>query len=137
MGRSSSATTGPTCAEAALDVALGLAKELGDAIVVVFGYAPPGIWGGEIAEHEEAIEELGEKVIGKAKEQARREGVEAEIELVTENGRRRRCSRSPTSASARMIVVGSYGERAAERGDPRLDPAQAAAHSRRAVPGGK
>ena len=65
---------GSDCGDAALDKALELAAELGDKVVVVFGYAPPGIWGGEIAEHEEAIEELGEKVIGKAQEQAAARG---------------------------------------------------------------
>ena len=51
---------GSDCGKAALDEALSLAKAVGDGIVLVFGYAPPGTWGGEIAEHEEAIEELGE-----------------------------------------------------------------------------
>ena len=67
---------GSACGEAALDAALGLAPPLGDEVTVVFGYAPPGIWGGEIADHEEAIEELGESVLGKAREQASRRGVE-------------------------------------------------------------
>jgi nucleotide-binding universal stress UspA family protein len=50
---------GSACGEAALDEALAIAPALGDGVTVVFGYAPPGIWGGEIAEHEKAIEELG------------------------------------------------------------------------------
>ena len=61
---------GSDCGNAALDAALELAKGLGDRVVVVFGYAPPGLWGGEIAEHEEAIEELGAKVIGQGAERA-------------------------------------------------------------------
>ena len=61
---------GSACGEAALDEALGAGPALGDTVTVVFGYAPPGIWGGEIADHEEAIEELGEKVLGEAREQA-------------------------------------------------------------------
>ena len=64
---------GSACGDAALDSALGIAGELGDKVVVVFGYAPPGLWGGEIAEHEEAIEELGEKVIGQGQEPGRGE----------------------------------------------------------------
>ena len=61
---------GSACGDAALASALEIAGELGDKVVVVFGYAPPGLWGGEIAEHEEAIEELGEKVMAEAKSQA-------------------------------------------------------------------
>ena len=65
---------GSDCGDAALDEALEMAEELGDEVVVVFGYAPPGLWGGEIAEHEEAIEELGEKVMAEAKAQRGRAG---------------------------------------------------------------
>ena len=101
---------GSACGEAALDAALELAGELGDGVVVVFGYAPPGLWGGEIAEHEEAIEELGEKVMARrasrrAAERASRSrsqlvakrGAEALIEVADER-------------DARMIVVGSFGD---------------------------
>ena len=38
---------GSSCGDAALDVALNAARDLsGEKVVVVFGYAPPGIWGG-------------------------------------------------------------------------------------------
>jgi nucleotide-binding universal stress UspA family protein len=102
---------GSACGEAALAEALRLAGPLGDHIIVVFGYAPPGIWGGEIADHEEAIEELGETVLSKARKQASdhgarivealvpKRGVEALIEVADER-------------EARMIVVGSFGESA-------------------------
>lgn len=43
---------GSDCSRAALDEGLRTAKSLGDDVVVVFGYSPPGLWGGEIAEHE-------------------------------------------------------------------------------------
>lgn len=100
---------GSSCGEAALATAIGLAGELGDRIVVVFGYAPPGVWGGEIVEHEEAIEEYGEKVTQHAREQAGDSDVEIEVELV---------AKRPAEAlidvaaqrQARMIVVGSFGE---------------------------
>lgn len=95
--------------EAALEGAIALAPQLGDQIVVVFGYAPPGIWGGEIAEHEEAIEEFGDKVTKRAREQASARGVEIEVALV---------AKRPAEAlieigderDARMIIVGSHGE---------------------------
>lgn len=100
---------GSDCSKAALNEAAALAKGLGDRLVVVFGYYPPGIWGGEIAEHVEALEELGAKVAGEARERAAAAGVEAEVELA---------AKRPSEAlvdvaaerGARMIVVGSYGE---------------------------
>ena len=100
---------GSACGEAALDKALEVAGELGDSVTVVFGYAPPGLWGGEIAEHEEAIEELGEKVTEGARRRAAERGAQIEVELVAKRaaealidvaGRR----------DARMIVVGSFGD---------------------------
>jgi nucleotide-binding universal stress UspA family protein len=100
---------GSDCGNAALDAGAELAKELGEAVVVVFGYAPPGVWGGEIAEHEEAIEELGEKMMGEAKQRAARKGVEIEPLMVA-----KRASEALIEVAeerdARMIVVGSYGD---------------------------
>jgi nucleotide-binding universal stress UspA family protein len=95
--------------DVALDKALDLAGGLGAEVVVVFGYAPPGVWGGEIAEHEEAIEELGEKVVSRAKAHAGERGASIETSLVP---------KKPSEAlievaderDASMIVVGSYGE---------------------------
>jgi nucleotide-binding universal stress UspA family protein len=77
---------GSNCGNIALDRTLELAKELGDGVVIVFGYAPPGIWGGEIADHEEAIEEFGEKVMGEAEERAQASGVTNEVALVAKRG---------------------------------------------------
>jgi len=100
---------GSDCGKAALDEALRLAKGLGDRVVVVFGYAPPGLWGGEIVEHEEAIEEFGEKVMGEARQRAEPSGVETELAMVP-----RKASQAlvevAQSRGARMIVVGSYGD---------------------------
>ena len=80
---------GSPAGEAALTAALDLAAPLGDKVVVVFGYAPPGPWGGEIAEHEEAIEELGERLMAKARAQASQRGAEIEEQLVGEAPGRR------------------------------------------------
>jgi nucleotide-binding universal stress UspA family protein len=102
---------GSACGEAALEAALGIGPALGDEITVVFGYAPPGIWGGEIADHEEAIEELGEKVLGKAREQAASQGVEIGEELVPKRGVEALID-AADARRARLIVVGSYGESA-------------------------
>jgi nucleotide-binding universal stress UspA family protein len=102
---------GSACGKAALEAALALAPSLGDEITVVFGYAPPGIWGGEIADHEEAIEELGEKVLGKARQQASGRGVELGEELVPKRGVEALIEVAE-ARDARMIVVGSFGESA-------------------------
>jgi nucleotide-binding universal stress UspA family protein len=102
---------GSACGEAALEAALALAPSLGDEVTVVFGYAPPGIWGGEIADHEEAIEELGEKVLGKARAQAAARGVEIGEELVPKRAVQALID-AADARDARMIVVGSFGESA-------------------------
>lgn len=102
---------GSACGEAALDTALGLAPPLGDEVTVVFGYAPPGLWGGEIADHEEAIEELGEKVLGKARRQAAALGVEIGERLVPKRGVEALIE-AADEGDARLIVVGSFGESA-------------------------
>jgi nucleotide-binding universal stress UspA family protein len=100
---------GSACGEAALDAALGLASKLGDEVIAVFGYAPPGLWGGEIAEHEDAIEELGEKVMGQARRQAEGSGVEFSSELVAKRAVAALID-AADEREARMIVVGSFGE---------------------------
>lgn len=100
---------GSDCSKAALDEGLGLAKGLGDRVVVVFGYAPPGIWGGEIVEHEEAIEELGEKVMGEAKQRAETAGVDAELAMVAKKAAEAIVDVAD-ARDARLIVVGSYGD---------------------------
>ncbi len=100
---------GSACGDAALNSALEIAGELSDSVTVVFGYAPPGLWGGEIAEHEEAIEELGEKVVAKAKAQAAEKGVEIEAQLVAKRAAEALIEVADRR-DARMIVVGSFGD---------------------------
>ena len=110
---------GSDCADAALDEALEFAGGLGDRIVVVFGYAPPGIWGGEIAEHEEAIEELGAKVLTRPErgrpsgasrsrlELVAKSGAEALIEVADEARRADDRRRQLRRGAARRAVLGS------------------------------
>jgi nucleotide-binding universal stress UspA family protein len=100
---------GTECSRAALDEALRTARELGDGVVAVFGYSPPGLWGGEIVEHEEAIEERGAKVLDEAKHQAEATGAEIEVELVAKRGSEAIVD-AADKRDARMIVVGSYGD---------------------------
>lgn len=100
---------GSACSESALDTAIGLAKDLGDGVTVVFGYAPPGLWGGEIADHEKAIEELGERLTAEASRRAAAQGIEAEIELVARRGSEALIEVADRR-NARLIVVGSHGD---------------------------
>jgi nucleotide-binding universal stress UspA family protein len=100
---------GSAASEAALEEALTIAAELGDGVVVAFGYAPPGIWGGEIAEHEEAIEEFGEKVTKQARDQAAKRGAEVEVELVAKRAAEAVIAIGD-ERNARMLVVGGTGE---------------------------
>lgn len=100
---------GSACGEAALEAALDLSRPLDDRVVVVFGFAPPGTWGGEIAEHEEAIEELGEKVMAGARKQAADRDAEIEVELVAKRAAEALIDVA-AAREARMIVVGSFGE---------------------------
>jgi nucleotide-binding universal stress UspA family protein len=100
---------GSACGKAALAEAVKLAKNMNDRVVLVFGYAPPGIWGGEIAEHEEAVAEFGEKVMGEAKRVTKADGIEAEYELVAKRPAEA-VAAVAEARDARMIVVGSYGD---------------------------
>jgi nucleotide-binding universal stress UspA family protein len=100
---------GSGCSRAALDEGLRTAEALGDQVVVVFGYSPPGLWGGEIVEHEEAIEERGTKVLEEAKHQAEAAGATVELELVAKRGSEAIVDVAD-KRNARMIVVGSYGD---------------------------
>ncbi|MGC1166598.1 MAG: universal stress protein [Solirubrobacterales bacterium] len=71
--------------------------------------APPGLWGGEIAEHEEAIEELGEKVMGSARARAAEQGVEIEGQLEPKRAADALIE-TAEQRDARMIFVGSFGD---------------------------
>ncbi len=93
----------------ALDKGLEMARDLGDGVVIVFGYAPPGYWGGEIADHEEAIEEFGEEVTAGARERAEAGGVPHEVKLVAKRAVDALVEVAE-ECDARMIVVGSQGE---------------------------
>jgi nucleotide-binding universal stress UspA family protein len=100
---------GSDSSKVALARAVELAKSLGDDVAVVFGYSPPGIWGGEIAEHEEAIEEFGEKLMEEARQQLQTGGVQAAYELVSKRGAEALLDVA-RQRDARMIVVGGAGE---------------------------
>jgi nucleotide-binding universal stress UspA family protein len=100
---------GSDCAKAALEQATGLARELGDKLVIVFGYQAHGYGGGPMTEHREAIKEYGEKITAEATGTPRAEGVDNEVVLVPEKGAEA-LSDLATQRKARMIVVGTHGE---------------------------
>lgn len=100
---------GTDSSKTALARAVELAKGLDDDVALVFGYSPPGIWGGEIAEHEEAIEEFGEKLMNEARQQVPADGVEVSYELVPKRGAEALLDVA-RKRDARMIVVGGAGE---------------------------
>jgi nucleotide-binding universal stress UspA family protein len=99
---------GTDSSKAALDAAIGLAKDLGDPVLAVFGYGVNPM-GGEVKDHVEALKEHGERVTAEAVERAGAGGAEAEAVLVDQEG-----SDALTAVAkdrdTRMIVVGSYGE---------------------------
>lgn len=95
--------------KAALDQAVGLAKELGDKVVIAFGYWPPGYAGGATSAQREAIKERGEQLTAEAAQAAKTAGVDHEVALVSERPADA-LSDLATQRGARMIVIGSHGE---------------------------
>jgi nucleotide-binding universal stress UspA family protein len=100
---------GSDCGRAALAEGCALAKELGDHVVVVFGYAPGGYGGGEIPTHREAVEELGEQFTAEAEQRAAAAGVQIGVRLLPLKPHHALLQVAEEDA-ARMIVVGTYGE---------------------------
>jgi nucleotide-binding universal stress UspA family protein len=96
-------------AQAALSGAVELASELGDALIAVFAYSI-GRLGGEVTDYATAVEEHGRAVL----EEARRIGAEGGVELETVLRERETAEgliEVADERDARMIVVGSHGER--------------------------
>lgn len=95
--------------KAALAESIGLARDLGAELVVVFGYAPRTIER-EARDYIDALEEIGGKATAEAVAKATEAGVTAEAVV-----RGERAAESLVNVAeehdARMIVVGSYGER--------------------------
>jgi nucleotide-binding universal stress UspA family protein len=96
--------------KAALHSAVTLAKDLGAKVLLVFGYMPPGEYVAENKDHIEAVREVGEKVTAEAAAFARDAGVEVDVALVPEHSSEALVD-TARERGARMIVVGSYGER--------------------------
>ena len=100
---------GTECADAALDVAVALAKDLASKLVVLYAYDPPRI-GGEVRDLDRALETRGREVTAQAVEKAQAAGVETEAEIAKEMPSVA-LSAVASQRKARFIVLGSYGER--------------------------
>lgn len=97
-------------AQAALGVAIDLARETGDSLVVTYAYEPPyRMIGDEAAAHRQSLKETGEHATRDAVARARNEGVETEAVLVAERPVDALLSVA-AERDARLIVVGTYSE---------------------------
>jgi nucleotide-binding universal stress UspA family protein len=96
-------------ARAALETAIDLARDLGDRIVIAFGYEPPGEIGEELTAARAAVREIGERVARHALARVTAAGVEAELAVVDARPVDALLELAATR-EARMIVVGSYGD---------------------------
>jgi nucleotide-binding universal stress UspA family protein len=93
---------------AALDRAIETAQQTGDSVLVVFGAAAPGVIGGEMASHEEAVQERGAQVMKYAIDQASAKGFEVETEMTDQHPVEALIGEAE-SGDVRMIVVGNQG----------------------------
>src|SRR5690349_5797702 len=100
---------GTAGARAALDAAVALAAELNDSLVVVFAHQVSRL-GGEVHDYEQALLERGRGVLEEARGIAREGGVEPEI-VIREQSSAEALIEVADDHDARLIVVGSYGER--------------------------
>jgi nucleotide-binding universal stress UspA family protein len=99
---------GSPCAEAALTVAVNLAKELDGKLVVAFGfYANP--MGGEVTDYRKALEEHGQRLLSAVVGRAAEEGVTVEPVLAEEEPAEALVDLA-AQHDARAIIVGTRGE---------------------------
>lgn len=101
---------GSESSKSALNQAFEFAKALNDDIVAVFAYAPGGYGGGEVPEQRRAVEEFGEKVIQEAVAAAKKAKVKCTVEMINEHPHDALITIADKH-DARMIVVGSHGDR--------------------------
>jgi nucleotide-binding universal stress UspA family protein len=101
---------GSDSSKSALNQAFDFAKALRDTLVIVFAYAPGGYGGGEVPEQRKAVEEFGQQVTQEAVDAAKAAGVDAKVELINEHPHDA-LRTAGDKHDARMIVVGSHGDR--------------------------
>jgi nucleotide-binding universal stress UspA family protein len=94
--------------KAALKVAVDLAKQLGEKLVIVYAYEVSQ-FGGEVQDLAKTLHERGEQVNGDALATAKEAGVD--VESVVQSGDRADSLASLASErGASMVIVGSRGE---------------------------
>ncbi len=96
-------------AEKALSEAVTLARDLGATLVAVFGYEPR-LAERQVKDYRDALHEIGEGHTSAAVEKAKAAGVEAVAEVIDQRAAEA-LLHAATEHDARMIVVGSHGER--------------------------
>ena len=94
---------------AAVRHAAQLAPALDAPVVLAFGYSPSPL-GGEVQDLAAATRERGQAVLGHGLDQLRAEGVEGTAELVDDRPAEA-LARLADAVGARMIIVGSHGEK--------------------------
>jgi nucleotide-binding universal stress UspA family protein len=102
---------GSECGRAALAEAIGLARALGDRLVIVYAAEPPGrSVGDEWQQHRAALEEIGGRLLAEAAAQAEAAGVAVQPVVVIERPVPALLDTAEREA-ARLIVVGTTSER--------------------------
>ncbi len=96
-------------ADAALQVAIDVARRFSEPLRLVYGAAPPGGLGEEFKAHRDALTEIGRKATAHALERARQEGVEATVDVVNAKPAEA-LLRVADECDATVIVVGTSGE---------------------------
>ena len=96
-------------ARAALDTAVEVGSKFGDRLVLVFGYHVQKL-GGEVLDYAKAVHERAEEAVDHGVNQAQAKGVEVEP-VVIERQPAEALAELAKERGARMIVVGTHGER--------------------------
>jgi len=96
-------------AEAALAEAASLARDLGDRLVLVFSYEVSRL-GGEVADYANALRQYGRGVLERGRANPALDGLDVELREVEQPAARGLLAVA-SEEDARMIVIGSYGER--------------------------
>ena len=100
---------GSECAKGALSQAVEQARAFGTGVVVAFAYEPP-VMGAEMADHRHALEERGKALTEEALQLVAGSGVEAKAAVVDARPADGLLALA-AEHQARMIVLGTYGER--------------------------
>ena len=100
---------GSACANAALTAAVDSAKAYGDGIVVAFGAGVYAI--GEDADHQKLVRKMGDDWAEEALSAIRSAGVDNATAVVVDARPAEALLHVASERKARMIVVGTHGER--------------------------